>query len=135
MGHGGLGAGLITIALATVTLGLALGAVLHQREIATFARRWLQRLSPAPESPRGPSIERLATDVRRVRADLRAQAPGLPMARRVAISRAYDDLLADACRALDLPDHLTGLPPGTERDAERLVVEHELEEAGLRLSA
>ena len=62
-------------------------------------------------------------------------APGLPMARRVALSRAYDDLLVDACHALDVPDSLSGLPPGTERDAERLRVEHELEEAGLRLSA
>jgi hypothetical protein len=57
------------------------------------------------------------------------------MARRVGISRAYDDLLSYACRALDVPDTLTGLPSGTERDTERLWVEHELEEAGLRLSA
>lgn len=138
MGHGGLGgigAGLLTVALATVMLGAALGAVLYGHEIATLARRRLRRRAPAPERPTGPPIERIASDVRRVRADLRAQAPGLPMARRIAISRAYDDLLVDACRALDLPDTLTDLPPGTERDAERLVVEHELEVAGLRLSA
>jgi len=138
MGQGGLGGageGLITIALVTVMLGAALGAVLYQHEIATLARRGLQRLSPAPESPTRPPIERIASDVRRVRAEFRAEPPGLPMARRIGISRAYDDLLADACRALDLPNTLTDLPPGTDRDAERLVVEHELEEAGLRLSA
>ena len=134
-GLGGTGAGLITVALATVMLGAAVGAVLYQREIVTLARRRLQRLSPAPSPRPGPPIERIASDVRRVRADLRAQTPGLPMARRIGMTRAYDDLLADACRALDVPDTLTGLPPGTERDAERLVVEHELEEAGLRLSA
>ena len=75
MGHvglGGAGGALVTVALATVMLGV----VLYQHEIVTLARRRLRRLSPAPEAP-----------------------------------------------------------PGTERDAERLVVEHELEQAGLRLSA
>jgi hypothetical protein len=51
------------------------------------------------------------------------------------MSRAYDDLLADACNALGVPDTLTGLPPGIERDAERLHVEDELKAAGLRLRA
>jgi len=134
MGHvdlGGAGGALVTVALATVMLGV----VLYQHEIVTLARRRLRRLSPAPEAPAGPPIERIASDVRRVRAELRALTPGLPMARRIGIIRAYDDLLADACRSLDVPDTLTDLPPGTERDAERLVVEHELEQAGLRLSA
>ena len=134
MGHGGLdgtGGALVTVALATAMLG----AVLYQHEIVTLARRQLRRLSPAPESPVGPPIERIASDVRRVRAEFRAQTPGMPMARRIGITRAYDDLLADACRSLNVPDTLSDLPPGTERDAERLVVEHELEQAGLRLSA
>jgi hypothetical protein len=57
------------------------------------------------------------------------------MARRLGLSGAYDDVLSDACRALGVPDTLSELPPGLERDSERLHVEQELEEVGLRLSA
>ena len=105
-GLGGTGAGLITIALVTVMGGVVVGGVLYQHEIAAFVRRLRQRLSPAPEPPVGPPIERIASDVRRLRAELQALTPGLPMARRIGISRAYDDRLADACRALDVPDTL-----------------------------
>ncbi|MGZ8744420.1 MAG: hypothetical protein ACXWXO_16000 [Nocardioides sp.] len=55
------------------------------------------------------------------------------MARRIGAVKAHDDLLADACRALVIENTLTGLPLGTDRDAERLRVEHELGEAGLQL--
>jgi len=136
MGQSGLGIwqGLITIAPATVMLGVVLGGVLYQHEVAGVALRLFRRVSPVPEPPDGPPIERIASDVRRLRTELRSLSPGLPMARRIGISRAYDDLLVGACRALDVPDTLSGLPPGTERDAERLRVEWELEEAGLRLS-
>ena len=132
---GGAGEGLITIALVTVFLGVLVGSVLYQHEVVVFARHLLERVSPTPEPPAGRPIERIASDVRRVRDEFCRPAPGLPMARRVALSRAYDDLLLDACRALGVPDSLSGLPPGTERDAERLHVEHELTRAGLRLSA
>ena len=137
MGQSSLGAlleGLITVGLATVVLGGAVGVVLYQHELVTVLRRVRRRFSPAPDPPAGPPIERIASDVRRVRTELRALTPGLPMARRIGISRAYDDLLAGACRALDVPDTLSELPPGTDRDAERLRIEYELEEAGLRLS-
>jgi hypothetical protein len=55
------------------------------------------------------------------------------MARRTATTAAYDDLLLEAARALDVDDTLTGLRPGADRDAERLRVEHLLREAGLQL--
>ncbi len=133
---GGAGDGLITIALVTVAFGALVGGVLYQHEVVVFVRRHLlERISPPPEPPAGRPIERIASDVRRVRHEFCRPAPGMPMARRVAISRAYDDLLVAACRALDVPDTLTGLPPGTDRDAERLRVEHELTRAGLRLTA
>ena len=53
------------------------------------------------------------------------------MARRTGTLAAYDDVLLEACRAVDLPDTLTGLPEGTERDAERLRLEFLLDRAGL----
>lgn len=121
------------IALVTVMLGVAVASALCQHEIKG-AFRWVkERIRPRPEPPAGPPIERIARDARRLRAELRGLAPGAPMARRTAISQAYDDLLVDACRAVGVPDTLTALPPGTERDAERLHVEHELDLAGVRL--
>ena len=53
------------------------------------------------------------------------------MARRTGTLAAYDDVLLEACRAVDLPDTLTGLAEGTERDAERLRLEFLLDRAGL----
>jgi hypothetical protein len=129
-----MGHGILMIALATAMLGVAVGGALYHREIATLYRGLANRLSPPPAPPAGPPIERIARDARRLRAELVA-AEGTPMARRVAVSRAYDDLLVDACRALGIPDTLSSLPPGTEREAERLHVEHELTAAGVRLSA
>lgn len=90
-------------------------------------------MEKASLTPVGPPIERIARDAHRLRAELLATAPGTPMARRLGLRQAYDDLLADACRALGVPDTLSALPPGTDRDAERLLVEHRLEAAGLRL--
>jgi hypothetical protein len=138
MGHGlpdGPSGGLVVLALVTLLLGVAVGGVLYQREIGALLRRLVRRVSPPPELPPGPPIERVARDVRRLRAALLATTPGTPMARRIGVTRAYDDVLADACRALDVPDSLTGLPPGIERDAERLRVEHQLRAAGLHFDA
>jgi len=133
---GGVDGGLLTVALETVVVGLVLGSVLYFGAVVGFVRHHvLERISPPPERPTGRPIERIASDVRRVRSEVFQPVPGMPMARRVAISRAYDDLLVDACHALEVPDTLTGLPPGTERDAERLHVEDALTRAGLRLSA
>lgn len=127
--------GLLVIAVETLLACALLGAVLYQREAATVCRWLLRRLSPEPEPLVGPPIERIAGNVRRLRAELATVPAGTPMARRVGLSRAYDDALADACRALGVPDTLSTLPPGLERDSERLHVEHELEEVGLRLTA
>jgi hypothetical protein len=138
MGHGlpdGPTGGLVVLALVTLLLGVAVGGVLYQHEIAALRRRLTHRVSPPPELATGPPIERIARDVRRLRAELLATTPGTPMARRIGVTRAYDDVLADACRALAVPDSLTGLPSGIERDAERLRVEHQLRAAGLHLDA
>jgi hypothetical protein len=129
-----MGHGLLIIALVTVMLGVTVGGVLYQHEVAALLRRLAHRIWPPPEPPAGPPIERIVRDARRLRAELLIPAAGTPMARRIAVSRAYDELLADACRALGIPDTLTCLPLGTEREAERLHVEHDLEAAGVRLT-
>ena len=125
--------GLLVIALEMLAVSVTLGALLYQREVAKLWRRIHDRVSPPPEPPAGPAIERIARDAGRLRTELLAPAPGTPMARRIGVQRAYDDLLVDACRALEVPDTLSGLPLGIEREAERLRVEHALAAAGLRL--
>lgn len=124
------------LALVGVTAGLAgsFGAILYASELHRAARRARERVagSRAP-LPQGQPLAELACDVRRLHTAYRHHPAGQPMARRRGIERAYDDALLDACRALGVPDTLSGLPPGTERDAERLRVEYLLEEQGLVL--
>lgn len=77
-------------------------------------------------------LERIAADLRRLSAALGQIERGTPNVRRVALALAYDDTLAAACRALDLPQSLCELPLGLDRELERLRVEAALEAAGLR---
>jgi hypothetical protein len=131
----GLLGGIWGVVLATLMLGVVVGAVLYQRELVGLARRVAHRLRPPPEAPMPLTIEGIARDARRLRAELRTLGSGTPMSRRLGLYRAYDDVLVDACHALGVPDTLSDLAPGIERESERLHVENELEAAGLRLSA
>jgi hypothetical protein len=91
---------------------------------------------PAPDAalPPGMPIERIAADLRRIRPQAIRSEPGTPMARRVAIVAAYDDVLLDACRALDVATELSRLTDPLERESERLRTEAELARAGVDLS-
>ncbi|OLF10761.1 hypothetical protein [Actinophytocola xanthii] len=82
-------------------------------------------------SPTGPPIERLAADLERVRRTLAEFPPGTPQVRRRAAGEAYDALLAQACRAVDVPHTLDQLPQGMAREVERLRVEEALRRAGI----
>jgi hypothetical protein len=94
-----------------------------------------RRLSPSPPSPAGVPIERLAADLRRLRQlleDYGRGSPAVPVVRRRATQLAYEDLLAAACAALEVPHRLAGTT-GIEHDAEVLRVEAALADAGLRI--
>jgi hypothetical protein len=121
-----------------VSFGMAavFGAVLYAPKVLAFAKgtgRRLHVVPPAPPTPMGRPIERIAADARRLRVQLGQIQPGLPVARLAGWRQAYDDVLLEGCRALGIEDRLSDLPPGTEREAERLRVEYLLEAAGLRL--
>lgn len=84
-------------------------------------------------TPTGPSIQFLAQRLRHVHRTLLEFEPGTPALRRYAARQAYDDLLRQACRALDVPQRLDEVPEGIDREIERLRVEEELRRAGLRI--
>lgn len=81
--------------------------------------------------PAGPPVERLAADLRRVHRALRDLPAGVSNVRRRGVVRAYEDLLVQAARALGVEHRLTELPPGLEREVERLRIEVALQAAGL----
>ena len=95
--------------------------------------RFLRLLPPIPPTPLGMPIERIVSDLRRIRPQARAPFNGMPMARRRGIVAAYDDALLDACRALGVPTQLNLINDDLERESERLRTEHELQRAGLDL--
>ena len=128
-------AGLVVIALVTLICGVTVGGVLYQAEIVRGLHRLVSTASPPTPLPEGPPLERIGCDARRLRRELLTLAPGIPVARRIGLQLAYDDVLVDACAALEVANTLTALPLGAERDAERLYVEHQLHAAGLRLHA
>jgi hypothetical protein len=126
-------AGPVALLLCTLMLGAAVGLALYQAELGRVVRGVRTRLSPPPARPSTPSIEEVAASLRRVRREVLSPLPGTPMARRRGTVAAYDDLLALAARALGVPDLLTGMREGADRDAERLRLEHFLRHAGLVL--
>jgi hypothetical protein len=83
--------------------------------------------------PTGLPIEQLAADLRRVHRLLVQTPDGTPMVRRIATRDAYDELLRQACAAVEVRHELDELPEGIERNMERLRVEEALRSAGLTI--
>ncbi|GLZ33458.1 hypothetical protein Lesp02_56460 [Lentzea sp. NBRC 105346] len=96
--------------------------------------RLVRRLRHPKVMAEGPPVEAIAADLRRVRRVLRFYEPGTPALRRVSARQAYDELLKQACRAVQVEHQLDVLPEGVDKDIERLRVEESLRCAGLRLS-
>lgn len=93
----------------------------------------LRCLRHPPEPPPGRPLEDIARDARRLSAWFRSQPRGQSFAKYEARRRAYEDVLAEGCRALGVTHLLGVLQPGTELDAERARVEWALECRGLEL--
>ena len=98
-------------------------------------KRWQRsRAARRPEPWRRP-IQVVAADVRRLGRQIALVPAGAPMARRRALAAAYDDVLGEAALLLDIPHELRTAPLGPVRDAARLQLLAELEEAGLAVQA
>ncbi|MFC9254997.1 hypothetical protein [Amycolatopsis thailandensis] len=95
-------------------------------------RRWRRRREPAV--PIGPPIEELAADLRRVHRLLAELPSGASAVRRYGTRQAYDALLVQACREVEVDHRLDELPEGFDRGIERLRVEESLAERGLSVS-
>ena len=116
--------GIVILPSATLWLVCALPSLCAKIAGRMRARR--------PHSTSRP-IERLAADLRRVDRALRSLPPGSTMVRRRATEQAYDDLLREACRSLNVPDRLDAVPAGLDRELERARVQRALERAGLAI--
>ena len=124
---------LVTSTLGALVIGLH-NFCFHQGVMTAYALRQgrrLQLIPPEPVTPANRPLGPIARDLRRLHLVARDTERGTSMARRTGTLAAYDDILLEACRAVDLPDTLTGVPEGTERDAERLRLEYLLDRAGL----
>jgi hypothetical protein len=121
----------IGISLVPVAVMAALlhGRSLTERCVAVGRRCHLLPRAEAP--PPGPPLEKLAADLRRLRPEVRRPRPGVTMARHRGVVAAYDGVLIQTARTLAVATTLADLPDGIDHEAERLRLEHALEQAGL----
>ena len=105
-------------------------------------RRWREKRAEDAEHRRavralrdqqGIPLERLAADLRRLRA-LLGQDEHRSAAHQMGNRLAYDRLMIQICQMLDIEHELGGDSIGVERDIERFRVEAELERAGVTVS-
>lgn len=109
----------------------------RRRETRALRRldRSLDNDNPAPTpcpGTRGPTIEQIAADLRRLDQQRHRGISTESVAWRNAVVRAYDDRLCLAGRCLGVAERLLMLE-GIDRDIERLRIEAELQAAGLVL--
>ncbi len=118
-----------------VTPTVAVWAFLHVPDAIAVVRRAHRRLRPPPPVTCAPPIERIAADLRRLHARLRAlrDDPHVPhrAARLRATELALGERLGDACRALGL-GHLAPLALGGEAGRDQVLLA--LTAAGLAVS-
>jgi hypothetical protein len=132
-----LATGLLALFLAALLPVVIVWVVLNLSGIGEWVADGLRRCRLLPRAPvelPRPPVEQLAADLRRLAAAARDLPRGTSRARQRGVLMAYDDVLVAAARALDVPHALDTLPPGFDRDLERIRVEGMLEAAGLRFS-
>lgn len=125
------------IGISLVPVGVV-GALIHAGDLyehTVVLGRRLHLIPPQAVPPAGPPLEKLAADLRRLRAEVRHPRPGITMARQRGVVSAYDGVLVSTARALGVPTTLADLPDGLDHEAERLRLEFALEDAGLSWQA
>jgi hypothetical protein len=135
---GGVAWGILGLVALSLAGAVALRLLLQSPRLINWlfddaAPRLRRRLIHRVEQPAGRPIQEIAASIRRLGSAYYEAAPGRSWVKSEAFRRAYDGALAEGCLALDVQTDLLEIPPGTERDAERLRVEHLLMDAGLVL--
>jgi hypothetical protein len=130
-------AGVIKLAAAALFPVALLYLLVHSGKIGRAALRILRwcRLVPKPKPelpPRRVPLEKITADLCRLSTALRDVPPEASRARKYGLLLAYDDVLVKAALALDVPQALDELSLGMDRDLERMRVESDLRDAGLR---
>lgn len=102
--------------------------------------RWVRTLLQRRRAARDPApgrrpLQVVAADVRRLARSLALVPAGAPMARRRALTAAYDDVLIEAALQLEVAHQLRTTSEGPARDLERLRLVAALEAAGLAVQA
>src|SRR5215218_5924787 len=102
--------------------------------------RWIRRARNRRREARNPApgrrpLQVVAADVRRLARSMALVPAGSPMARRRALTAAYDDVLIEAAVQLEVSHLLRATPEGPARDLERLRLVAALEAAGLAVQA
>jgi hypothetical protein len=105
----------------------------HRRDLRLWQAELGGASRPEPDHPKRPPIQQVAADLRRLRRQLERLPKGASYVRVAGVQRAYDDVLLIACAELDVDTTLNDMPPGTQRDLERLRIEFLLGECGLYL--
>ena len=129
--------GVIKLAAAALTPVALLYVMLNFGKVSRAVLRALRwcRLVPKPKlnpPPRLVPLEKITTDLCRLSTAMRDVPPEASRARKHGLLLAYDDVLGKAALALDVPQALAELPLGMDRDLERMRVESDLRDAGLR---
>jgi hypothetical protein len=110
-------------------------ARIHTR-LRDAVRRRYRQFRPLPPTVVGPPIEQIAANLRRLQAwlDIYADPEPLPgkATKLAATTIAYDRVLGDACRALEISESIAETE-GIDREAERLRLQYALADAGMVL--
>ena len=120
--------------LASFAVQLLLGAVMGglwewERRLGRMLVRLVRGAPPAAVEPLRRPIDQIGADLRRLHGAFRRG--GMRFAKYEGCRLAYDGVLAEAAETLEVDHMMATLPPGVDRDLERLRVEWLLEEAGL----
>jgi len=113
--------------------GALVYAIAEFPKLAGWLGEFMEWLRPHRPRPQGPPIERLASDLRRISANLDALVAAGPIPGRIlrvrSTTAAYDETLLIACRTLDVAPAGGSIPMS---DEQRLKTEAALANAGLR---
>ena len=126
---------MLALCLALLAPTVVLGAIFAMPKWVAAAgearRRRLRRLGKLV-IPAGPPLERLASDLRRLR--VQRADPHRSRVQREGARLAYEDVIRQAASALDIAHDLDGTNSRFGREVELLRIEQALLDAGLVLS-